>query len=462
MAAKLPLPRGCATSPRSRAATVEPVYTAARPAGDAQSRPGLPGELSRTPAASTPRCTAAGSGPCASSPASARRRTPTSATSSCSSAARPASRSRSTFPTLMGYDSDHPRSEGEVGKCGVAISSLADMETLFDGIPLDQVSTSMTINGPAAMLFCFYVAAAETPGRADRAAAGHDPERHPQGVHGAARLDLPGGAGAQDHRGPVRVGGGAHAEVEHDLDLGLPHPRGGRHGGAGAGLHAGQRLLLRGARRSRAGSTWTASRPRLSFFWDVHNDFFEEIAKLRAARRIWARHMRERYGAPDRAELADAVPLPDRRRHAHRAAAAEQRRAGGLPGAGRGAGRHPVAAHQRAGRDARAPDRGVGADRAPDPADPGLRDRRAQRGRPAGRLVLRRGADRRAGARGRGALRRDRGAGRRGAARSRPAGSSARSPAVVGPVPGARWSRAAGSWSASTISWRRRSRRSRS
>jgi methylmalonyl-CoA mutase N-terminal domain/subunit len=68
------------------------------------------------------------------------------------------------FPTLMGYDSDHPRSEGEVGKCGVAISSLADMETLFDGIPLDRVSTSMTINGPAAMLFCFYVAAAERQG----------------------------------------------------------------------------------------------------------------------------------------------------------------------------------------------------------------------------------------------------------------------------------------------------------
>src|SRR5437016_3400248 len=68
------------------------------------------------------------------------------------------------FPTLMGYDSDHPRAEGEVGKCGVAISSLADMEDLFRGIPLDQVSTSMTINGPAAMLFCFYVAAAEKQG----------------------------------------------------------------------------------------------------------------------------------------------------------------------------------------------------------------------------------------------------------------------------------------------------------
>src|SRR4051794_9447395 len=68
------------------------------------------------------------------------------------------------FPTLMGYDSDHPRSEGEVGKTGVAISSLADMETLFDGIPMDEVSTSMTINGPAVILYCFYIAAAEKQG----------------------------------------------------------------------------------------------------------------------------------------------------------------------------------------------------------------------------------------------------------------------------------------------------------
>jgi len=68
------------------------------------------------------------------------------------------------FPTLMGYDSDHPRSLGEVGVCGVAISSLADMETLFEGIPLDQVSVSMTINGPAIILFCFYVVAAERQG----------------------------------------------------------------------------------------------------------------------------------------------------------------------------------------------------------------------------------------------------------------------------------------------------------
>src|ERR1700674_1631136 len=76
------------------------------------------------------------------------------------------------FPTLMGYDSDHPRAEGEVGKCGVAISSLADMEVLFDGIPLGEVSTSMTINGPAIILFAFYVAAAEKQGVAPAALRG--------------------------------------------------------------------------------------------------------------------------------------------------------------------------------------------------------------------------------------------------------------------------------------------------
>ena len=92
------------------------------------------------------------------------------------------------FPTLMGYDSDHPRSEGEVGKCGVAISSLADMETLFDGIPLDKVSTSMTINGPAIILYCFYIAAAEKQGVDASKLQRHDPERHPEGVHGAARV----------------------------------------------------------------------------------------------------------------------------------------------------------------------------------------------------------------------------------------------------------------------------------
>jgi methylmalonyl-CoA mutase, N-terminal domain len=202
------------------------------------------------------------------------------------------------FPTLMGYDSDHPRSEGEVGRCGVAISSLADMETLFDGIPLDRVSTSMTINGPAAMLFCFYVAAAERQGvpigqlqgtiqndilkeyMAQHAwiypaepalkiivdlfewAAEHTPNWNTISISGY-HIREAGATAAQELAFTLANG---FCYVEHGVARGLDVDR---------------------------------FAPRLSFFWDVHNDFFEEIAKLRAARRIWARHMRERYGARD-------------------------------------------------------------------------------------------------------------------------------------------------------------------
>ena len=93
------------------------------------------------------------------------------------------------FPTLMGYDSDHPRSEGEVGKCGVAISSLADMETLMEGIPLGRVSTSMTINGAGDHPLLLLRRGRREAGRAARRGPGHGSERHPQGVHGAARVD---------------------------------------------------------------------------------------------------------------------------------------------------------------------------------------------------------------------------------------------------------------------------------
>ena len=164
------------------------------------------------------------------------------------------------FPTLMGYDSDHPRSEGEVGKCGVAISSLADMETLFDGIPLDQVSTSMTINGPAAMLFCFYVAAAEKQGVPIDQLQGtiqNDILKEYMAQHAwifpaepALKIIVDLFEWAAEHT----------PELEHDLDLRLPHPRGGRHRGAGAGLHPGQRVLLRGARPRARARTWTGSR----------------------------------------------------------------------------------------------------------------------------------------------------------------------------------------------------------
>jgi methylmalonyl-CoA mutase N-terminal domain/subunit len=202
------------------------------------------------------------------------------------------------FPTLMGYDSDHPRSEGEVGKCGVAISSLADMETLFDGIPLDQVSTSMTINGPAIILYCFYIAAAEKKGidaKKLRGTIQNDILKEYMAQHAwvypiepALRLIVDGFEWSAEH-----------APLWNTISISGYHIR-------EAGSTAVQELAFtladgftyveRGVARGLKVDDFA---PRLSFFWDIHNDFFEEIAKLRAARRIWARHMKERYGAKD-------------------------------------------------------------------------------------------------------------------------------------------------------------------
>ncbi|MBI4542672.1 MAG: methylmalonyl-CoA mutase [Gemmatimonadetes bacterium] len=200
------------------------------------------------------------------------------------------------FPTLMGYDSDHPRALGEVGRCGVAISSLADMETLFDGIPLDRVSTSMTINGPAAMLFCFYVAAAERQGVKSELLRGTVQNdilkeymaQHAwiYGVEPALKITV-----------DLFEWAAQHAPQWNTISISGYHIR-------EAGATAAQELaftlangftyLERGMAR---GLDVDRFAPRLSFFWDIHNDFFEEVAKLRAARRIWARHLRERYGA---------------------------------------------------------------------------------------------------------------------------------------------------------------------
>ena len=200
------------------------------------------------------------------------------------------------FPTLMGYDSDHPRSEGEVGKTGVAISSLADMEVLFDGIPLDEVSTSMTINGPAIIIWAFYVAAAEKQGVDSAKLRGtiqNDILKEYMAQHAwcfpiepALRLIV-----------DCFEWGARHAPLWNTISISGYHIR-------EAGATAAQELAFtladgftyveRGIAR---GLDVDDFAPRLSFFWDIHNDFFEEIAKLRAARRIWARHMKERYGA---------------------------------------------------------------------------------------------------------------------------------------------------------------------
>ena len=202
------------------------------------------------------------------------------------------------FPTLMGYDSDHPRSEGEVGKCGVAISSLADMEALFEGIPLGDVSTSMTINGPAIILLCFYIAAAEKQGVPSHKLQGtvqNDILKEYMAQHAwcfpiepALRLIVDGFDWCAQH-----------APRWNTISISGYHIR-------EAGSTAAQELAFtladgftyveRGIARGLKVDDFA---PRLSFFWDIHNDFFEEIAKLRAARRIWARHMKERYGATD-------------------------------------------------------------------------------------------------------------------------------------------------------------------
>ena len=201
------------------------------------------------------------------------------------------------MPTLMGLDSDADRSLGEVGVEGVAIDTLDDMETLFAGIDLGSVTTSMTINAPAAILLAFYVATAEEQGI--------PPER----LGGTIQTDILKEYIAQKEwcfpiEPAMRLVGGhdrvvhrAHAALAPDLDLRVPHPRGRLDRPAGARLHAQGRPHLRASRRSSVASTSTTSRPRLSFFFNAHIDFFEEIAKYRAARRIWAREMRETYGA---------------------------------------------------------------------------------------------------------------------------------------------------------------------
>ncbi len=200
------------------------------------------------------------------------------------------------FPTLMGYDSDHARSLGEVGVCGVAISSLADMETLFDGIPLDEVSVSMTINGPAIILFCFYVAAAEKQGVKPEILRGtvqNDILKEYQAQHAWIFPPEPALRCIVDMFGWCSE----HAPKYNPISISGYHIR---EAGATAAqelaftLKNGFEYVERGIAGGLDVDTFAS---RLSFFFDVHNDFFEEIAKFRAARRIWARGMREKYGA---------------------------------------------------------------------------------------------------------------------------------------------------------------------
>ncbi|HEY7018808.1 MAG TPA: methylmalonyl-CoA mutase family protein [Gaiellaceae bacterium] len=200
------------------------------------------------------------------------------------------------MPTLMGYDSDHPRSLGEVGREGVAVDSLADMETLFGGIPLEGVSTSMTINAPAAMLLAFYACVGEEQGvPLDR-------------LRGTVQTDILKEYIAQKEwifppEPSMRLVTDMVEFCSRELPRWHPISISGYHIRE-AGSNAVQELAFTLANgfayvdaAIERGLAVDDFAPRLSFFFNAHLDFFEEIAKYRAARRIWARELRERYGA---------------------------------------------------------------------------------------------------------------------------------------------------------------------
>ncbi len=201
-------------------------------------------------------------------------------------------------PTLMSVDSDNPRALGEVGRTGVAIDSLADMEVLFEGIPLDQVSTSMTINAPAAIVLAMYVAVGEKQGVPSTKLTGTLQNDILKEYIAQKEWVYPPPAGVKLIVDTVEYTM-QHVPRYNPISVSGYHIR-------EAGSTAVQELAFTIA----DGMTYVeaciargldvdAFAPRLSYFWNSHIDFFEEIAKFRAARRIWARLMREKYGAKD-------------------------------------------------------------------------------------------------------------------------------------------------------------------
>ena len=272
------------------------------------------------------------------------------------------------LPTLMGYDSDHPFSEGEVGKCGVAIDSLEDMEILFDGIDLEKTTVSMTINSPASILWAMYLAVAEKQG-ADW-----------KKISGTMQNDILKEYIAQKEY--IYPPAPSMRLVIDTFEFGSKF------------IPKFNTISICGYHIREAGSTalqelaftiydgveyveWARRRgldvdefgPRLSFFFNAHNDFFEEIAKYRAARKIWYRLMKDRFGAKNQrtwlmrfhtqtagVSLTAQQPMNNIARVAH-------------SGAGGGAGRNAVAAHRQLRRGAGAAHRRSGAHRAAHAAD---------------------------------------------------------------------------------------------
>jgi methylmalonyl-CoA mutase N-terminal domain/subunit len=206
------------------------------------------------------------------------------------------------MPSLMGHDSDHPRSEGEVGREGVAVDTLDDMETLFAGIPMGEVSTSMTINAPAAVMLAFYVVAAERQGAP------------PEQLGGTIQTDILKEYIAQkEWCFPIDPAMRLVTDMVEFCAKRMPrwHPisiSGYHIREAGSTAHQELAFTLKDGftyveQALERGLDVDQFAPRLSFFFNAHIDFFEEIAKYRAARRIWARELKETYGARDERSL---------------------------------------------------------------------------------------------------------------------------------------------------------------
>jgi methylmalonyl-CoA mutase N-terminal domain/subunit len=200
------------------------------------------------------------------------------------------------MPTIYGYDSDHPFASGEVGKCGVAVDTLRDMEIIFDGIPLEKVSTSMTINPPAAILLAMYIVVAEKQGVSQAQISGTLQNDILKEYIAQKAFVFPPAPSMRLIVDTIEYCT-RHVPRWNTISISGYHIR-------EAGSTAVQELAFTladgfayvGAAIMR-GLNVDDFAPRLSFFFNAHNDFFEEIAKYRAARRIWARHMRENYGA---------------------------------------------------------------------------------------------------------------------------------------------------------------------
>ena len=296
------------------------------------------------------------------------------------------------LPTQLGYDSDAPIARGEVGKVGVAIDSIADMETLFDGIPLDAVTVSMTINAPASILLAMLLAVARRRGIPFEKLGGtiqndvlkeyvargtyiFPPQpsmRLVTDVMAFCAREVPQWNTISISGYHIREAGSTAVE---EIAFTLSNAK----------------AYLRAARD--AGLDVDAIAPRISFFWNAHNDFFEEIAKFRAARFLWAHIMRDEFGCNDpRSQMlrfhtqtgGSTLTAQEPENNVVRVDVAS---------AGGGAGRDAIAAHERQRRSARAAHGGELRARAAHAADHRLRKRRRRRRRSARRLVLCRVAD---------------------------------------------------------------------